>query len=152
MQQMPRLLWVLLFLCRRAGTRHHNTVSNISVSRLRYSVNHNALDSWPIRAHLASQNDKLCKIDAFQKVGHRGATIMYSMWKIMCFLNLKPHKHIALHQIHKIMFFLATSYDPFNIESSLNVSCNMSVLLNTYEQMKPGMSTDSWEISGKCTI
>ncbi len=29
------------------------------------------------------------------------------------FFNLKPHKHIALHQIHKIMFFLATSYDPF---------------------------------------
>ncbi len=35
---------------------------------------------------------------------------MYSMWKIMCFLNLKPHKRIALHQIHKIMLFLATSY------------------------------------------
>ncbi len=42
---------------------------------------------------------------------------MYSMWKIMCFLNLKPCKHIALHQIHKIMFFLATSYDPFNVEN-----------------------------------
>ncbi len=28
---------------------------------------------------------------------------MYSMWKI----------HIALHNIHKIMFFLAMSYDPF---------------------------------------
>ncbi len=39
---------------------------------------------------------------------------MYSMWKIMCFLNLEPCKHIALHQIHKIMLFLATSYDPFN--------------------------------------
>ncbi len=35
---------------------------------------------------------------------------MYSMWKIMCFLNFEPCKHIALHQIHKIMFFLATSY------------------------------------------
>ncbi len=34
---------------------------NISVSRLRYSANHNALDSWPIRARLASQNDELCK-------------------------------------------------------------------------------------------
>ncbi len=34
---------------------------NISVSRLRYSANHNALDSWQIRAHLASQNDELCK-------------------------------------------------------------------------------------------
>ncbi len=30
----------------------------------------------------------------------------------MCFFNLKLHKHIALHLIHKIMFFLA-SYDPF---------------------------------------
>uniref|UniRef100_A0A673IUM9 Ig-like domain-containing protein n=1 Tax=Sinocyclocheilus rhinocerous TaxID=307959 RepID=A0A673IUM9_9TELE len=49
----------------------------------------------------------------FRKAGHRGETIMYSMWKIMCFLNLKPHKHISLHQIHKIMLFLATSYDPF---------------------------------------
>uniref|UniRef100_A0A673I8W1 A disintegrin and metalloproteinase with thrombospondin motifs 12-like n=1 Tax=Sinocyclocheilus rhinocerous TaxID=307959 RepID=A0A673I8W1_9TELE len=37
---------------------------------------------------------------------HRGETIMYSMWKIVCFFNLKPHKHISLHQIHKRMFFL----------------------------------------------
>ncbi len=35
---------------------------------------------------------------------------MYSMWKIMT-LN---HINTALHQIHQIMFFLATSYDPFN--------------------------------------
>ncbi len=35
---------------------------NILVSRLRYSANHNALDSWPNRAHLASLNDELCKI------------------------------------------------------------------------------------------
>ncbi len=34
---------------------------NISVSHLRYSAKHNALDSWPIRAGLASQNDELCK-------------------------------------------------------------------------------------------
>ncbi len=34
---------------------------NIYVSRLRYSANHNALDSWPIRARLASQNVELCK-------------------------------------------------------------------------------------------
>ncbi len=43
---------------------------------------------------------------------------MYSMWKIM-FFNLKPHKHIALHQIHKIMFFVGTSYDPFNTVTSM---------------------------------
>ncbi len=42
---------------------HHNTVRgyNISVSPLRYSANHNALDSWPIRTHLTSQKDELCK-------------------------------------------------------------------------------------------
>ncbi len=34
---------------------------NVSVSCLRYSANHNTLDSWPIRARLASQNDELCK-------------------------------------------------------------------------------------------
>ncbi len=51
----------LLFLSRRAKTWHHNTERNISVSHLRYSANHNALDRWPIRARLASQNDELCK-------------------------------------------------------------------------------------------
>ncbi len=40
----------------------HGEGRNISVSRLRYSANHNAIDSWPIRACLASQNDELCKI------------------------------------------------------------------------------------------
>ncbi len=37
------------------------------------------------------------------------------MWKIMCFLNHEPRKRIALHQIHQIMFFLATSYDRFKL-------------------------------------
>ncbi len=27
----------------------------------------------------------------------------------------EPRKHIALHQIHKIKLFLATSYDLFNV-------------------------------------
>ncbi len=44
----------------------------------------------------------------------RGATIMCGMWNIMCFLNFKPRKHIALHQIHQIMFFLETSYEPLD--------------------------------------
>ncbi len=116
MQQMPPLLWVLFVFVssRRDTASQYGKGRNISIIRLRYSSNPNALDSWPIRAHLASQNDELCKKSThFRKAGHRGATVIYSMWKIMCFLNLKPHKHIALHQIHKIMFFLATSYDPF---------------------------------------
>ncbi len=41
---------------------------------------------------------------------------MYSMSKMMLgFFNLEPHKHIALHRIHKIVVLLATSYDPFNM-------------------------------------
>ncbi len=88
---------------------------NISVSRLRYSANHNALDSWPIRAHFASQNDELCKnTTRFRKAEHRGATTNVQYVENNVFFNLKPHKHIALHQIHKIMLFSATSYDPFN--------------------------------------
>ncbi len=52
------------------------------------------------------------KIYAFQKAGHRGATKMYSMWKIMLFFTLN-RINIALYQIHQILFFLAMSYDPF---------------------------------------
>ncbi len=46
---------------------HQDTASqygegrNITVTRLRYSANHNAPDNWPIRARITSQNDKLCK-------------------------------------------------------------------------------------------
>ncbi len=70
----------------------------------------------PIRARLASQDDELWKKPTrFRKAEHRGATIMYSVRKIMCFFNLKLHKHIALQHIHKIMFFLATSYDPVKV-------------------------------------
>ncbi len=39
------------------------------------------------------------------EAGHRGPTIMYSIGKIMCFLNIKACQHILLHQIHKIMIF-----------------------------------------------
>ncbi len=88
---------------------------NISITRLRYSANHNALDSWPIRAHRAFQNEELCKN---RRVSERRGREEYGMWKIMCFFNLKPRKHIALHQIHQIMLFLAPSYDSFN--SKLN--------------------------------
>ncbi len=56
---------------------------------------------------------------------------MYSMWKIMCFLNLEPHKHISLHQIHKIMLFSETSYDPFDSNR-----CSLSVI----ERQSMGLS------------
>ncbi len=56
---------------------------------------------------------------------------MYSMWKIMFyvfFFYFKPHKHIALHQIHKIMFFLATTYDPFNINHTATTRKSLTAL------------------------
>ncbi len=59
--------------------------------------------SWPIRPDCA------CRKEA----GHRGPTIMYSIWKIMCFLNIKACQHILLHQIHQIIIFKKASYDPF---------------------------------------
>ncbi len=46
---------------RRDTASQYSEGRNISISRLRYTAIQNALDSWPIRARLASQNDELCK-------------------------------------------------------------------------------------------
>ncbi len=100
---------------RRDMTSQYGEGRNISVSSLRYSVNHKALDSWPIRAHLVSQNDELCKkINVFHKGGAKRSSNNVQYVENYGFFNLRPHKHIALHQIHKIMLFLGKSYDPFN--------------------------------------
>ncbi len=79
------------------------------------------------------------KSTCFRKAGHRGATIMYSIWKMFLFFYFKPHKHIALHQIHKIMLFLAMSYDPFksvhlvlSIYRSIYRSINLSFYVTIY--------------------
>ncbi len=61
--------FIVFLSSRRDTASQYSKGRNISVSRLRYSANHNALDSWPIRAHLASQNDELCKNLPFQKGG-----------------------------------------------------------------------------------
>ncbi len=53
--------FIVLVSSRQDTASQYGEGHNISVTRLRYSANHNALDSWPIRAHLASQNDELCK-------------------------------------------------------------------------------------------
>ncbi len=100
---------------RRDTASQYGEGCNISITRLRYPANYKALDSWPIRAHLASQNDELCKN---RRVSER-RDIEEQQYCTVCgkycgFFNLKSHKHIALHQIHKILFFLATSYDHFN--------------------------------------
>ncbi len=51
---------VFVSSCRDTASQYGKGL-NISVSRLRYSANHNALDSWPISVHLTFQNDELCK-------------------------------------------------------------------------------------------
>ncbi len=78
---------------------------------MRYSANHNAPDSWPIRARLASQNDELCQNRPVSERQRSNNNVHYVENNV--FSNLKPHEHIALHQIHKTMFFLTASYDPF---------------------------------------
>ncbi len=66
------------------------------------SANHNAM------CQLANQSRlRLSEGGAFLP------TIMYSIWKRMCFLNIKACQHILLHQIHKIMIFKKASNDPF---------------------------------------
>ncbi len=104
--------FIVLVSSRWDTTSQYGKGRKIFVTCLRYSANHNALDSWPIRACLTSQNDELCKNRRVSEK-HRGATIQY-VENIYIFFYFKPYKHIALHQIHKIMFFLATSYDLFN--------------------------------------
>ncbi len=65
--------------------------------------------SWPIRADRACWG--LCRKQSIWE-GHRGPTIMYSIWKIM-FFEHSIMQNILLHQIHKIMIFKKASYDPF---------------------------------------
>ncbi len=53
--------FIVFMSSRRDTPSQYGEGRNISITRLRYSANHNELDSWPIRARLASQNDELCK-------------------------------------------------------------------------------------------
>ncbi len=71
---------------------------------------------WPIRADCICCKEGLCRKWLLREAGHRRTTIMYSIWKIINFLNIIAScQHILLHQIHKIMIFKIASYDPFNI-------------------------------------
>ncbi len=53
--------FIVFVSTRRDTASQYGKGLNISFSRLRYLANHNALDSWPVRAHLASQSDEFCK-------------------------------------------------------------------------------------------
>ncbi len=83
---------------------------------------------WPIRADCTCRKEGLCrKTTRLREAGHRWPTIMYSIWKIMCFLNIKACQHISVtqNQIHKIMIFKKASYDPFKVNIYLLIHENM---------------------------
>ncbi len=61
---------------------------DISITRMRYSANPKAPDSWPIRECLGSQNDELCqkrRVSEAWSIEERSFTVCK---KIMCFLTL----------------------------------------------------------------
>ncbi len=53
--------FIVFMSSRRDTASQYSEGRNISIKRLRYSANHSAPYSWPIRARLASKNDELCK-------------------------------------------------------------------------------------------
>ncbi len=69
------LMGFIVFVSLRWDTAsQHGKGRDISVTRLRYSTNHNTLDSWSISVHLAFWNNELCK--NFQKGGAYRNTII----------------------------------------------------------------------------
>ncbi len=45
---------------------------------------------WPIRADCACRKEGLCiKMTCLREAGHRVPTIMHSIWRIICFFNIK---------------------------------------------------------------
>ncbi len=73
------------------------------------------------------------KINAFQKGRAERSNNNVQYVENIFFFNLKPRKRIALHQIHKIMLFLATSYDPFKAVIQMKISglFNLPLCLST---------------------
>ncbi len=51
------------------------------------------------------------------EAGHRGPTIMYSIWKIMCFLNIKACQHMRLHHQYTKYWSLKKHHMTSNIFS-----------------------------------
>ncbi len=67
--------------------------SDISVSRLRYSANHNAPESWPIRARRTSQNDELCKN---RRVSER--------WSYTNVQNVENNEFLTLNRVNTLHY------------------------------------------------
>ncbi len=62
--------------------------------------------------------------------------VQYVKNNVFFFFYLEPHKHIALHQIHQIMFFSATSYDPFNLTLQLNSVISLTDIMLIYQPIE----------------
>ncbi len=66
------------------------------------------------------------------------------------FFYLKPRKHIALHQIHKIMLFLASSYDPFKQWCIYPIKMSFYKLLQIYSSKNTFIMSQKISVSNKC--
>ncbi len=109
MVKLRTLLTVFTFIL-KAKARDYGKGCYISDSCLWFSSNHNALGQLANQSVLHLTEGGTLKSKHWREAGHRGPTIMYSTWKIMCFLNNKACQHILLHQI---MIFKKSSYDLF---------------------------------------
>ncbi len=93
----------------------------------------------PITMHwIAGQSEHtaLCKarmsfvkIYTFQKGGAERSNNKVRCVENSVFFSFKPCKHIAFHQIHKIMLFFASSYDPFKNKCDFTEKCLKSKIL-----------------------
>ncbi len=75
------------------------------------------------KIHKVAKNKVFVQMYAFQNVGAERSKNNVQYVKNNVFYNLKPHKRIALHQI---MFFSASSYDPFKILNIVFLNLKLS--------------------------
>ncbi len=131
------------------GKEHNN-----SITRLRYSANH-TLRYSAITMHLiACQSEhtslfrtmSFVKITRFGKAVQRGEKINVRNVENNVFLNLKPRKHIALHQIHKIMLFLESPYDPFKFTALLLIYSYKISQIPWYSMLHSKFHFNEWII------
>ncbi len=110
MVKLRTLLTVFTFIL-KAEAHDYGKVRYVSDSCLCCSTNHNAQGQPAIQSYLFGRRDF---VGNEREAGHRGPSIMYSIWKMWVFF-IKACQHILLHQIHKIITFKKASYDSFNV-------------------------------------
>ncbi len=121
------LMGFIIFVssCRDTASQYDEG-RNISVSCLRYSANHNTLNSWPIRAHLASQNDEFCKN---RHISERNDDVQYEENNVVFFTLNNKHcitpntRHMTPLNICSAVFSFINCplFFPFSMASPLHV-------------------------------